>query len=346
MKKIKLGFIGAGFMGQRAHLRNYAALDDCEMVALAEARPILARETARVFGIPNIFTTHNEMISACSLDAIVAIQHFSHHINTVPDILNAGISILTEKPLCISAENGKRLVEMQKETGSVYMVGYHKRSDPAMEYAKALIADWIQSGEYGAMRYVRMTMPPGDWISGNPKGIETDEAVPVQQGEALPLCFEDAAGKAYSSFINYYIHQINALRFVLGEPYKLVFADRSKTLLVAESVGGVCCTLEMSPYSTTIDWQESIFIAFEKGTIRIDLPAPLVAQTPGKVTVLRDGGKAMPSITQPLLPPVSAMQNQAANFLKAVRGEMAPPCDAAEALEDLKIAAAYIKMLY
>lgn len=344
MKKIKLGFVGAGFMGQRAHLRNYAALDDCEMVALAEARPLLAKETARAFGIPNVFASHIEMISACKLDAVVAVQHFSHHINTVPDILNAGMGVLTEKPLCISAENGKRLVEMQKETGSVYMVGYHKRSDPAMEYAKALITGWKQSGKYGAMRYVRITMPPGDWICGNPKGIETGEASPSQQGEGLPPGFDDKAGKEYISFINYYIHQINALRFVLGEPYKPVFADRSRTLLVMESMSGVCCTLEMSPYSTTNDWQESIFVAFERGTIRIDLPAPLAVQQPGKVTVLRDGGNAIPTITQPLLPPVSAMQNQAANFLKAVRGEMAPPCDAAEALEDLKLAAAYIKM--
>ena len=39
------------------------------------------------------------------------------------------------------------------------------------------------------------------------------------------------------------------------------------------------------------------------------------------------------------------MRQQAANFLKVVRGEAPPPCDAAEALEDLKVAREYIRLL-
>jgi predicted dehydrogenase len=41
----------------------------------------------------------------------------------------------------------------------------------------------------------------------------------------------------------------------------------------------------------------------------------------------------------------SAMQNQAANFVRAIKGEGKPPCEAAEALEDLKVAREYIRML-
>ena len=44
MKKIKLGLVGAGRMGQLAHLSNYAVLDDCEVIALAEPREKLAQK--------------------------------------------------------------------------------------------------------------------------------------------------------------------------------------------------------------------------------------------------------------------------------------------------------------
>ena len=46
MKKIRLGFIGTGNMGQMAHLRNYATLPNCEVVAMAELRPQLAAQVA------------------------------------------------------------------------------------------------------------------------------------------------------------------------------------------------------------------------------------------------------------------------------------------------------------
>ena len=40
------------------------------------------------------------------------------------------------------------------------------------------------------------------------------------------------------------------------------------------------------------------------------------------------------------------MGAQAANFVAAVRGEAKPPCEAAEALEDLKIARNYVTLLH
>ena len=45
------------------------------------------------------------------------------------------------------------------------------------------------------------------------------------------------------------------------------------------------------------------------------------------------------------MPWVHAMRNQASNFLKAIKGEIKPPCDAVEAIEDLKIAKQYLKLL-
>ena len=51
------------------------------------------------------------------------------------------------------------------------------------------------------------------------------------------------------------------------------------------------------------------------------------------------GDGSTPQVTIPQLPPLHAMANQAVNFLRAVRGEAPPPCEACEAMEDLRIAA-------
>ena len=38
MRKIKLGFVGAGFNGQIGHLDSFKKIKNCEFVALAEDR--------------------------------------------------------------------------------------------------------------------------------------------------------------------------------------------------------------------------------------------------------------------------------------------------------------------
>jgi len=155
-----------------------------------------------------------------------------------------------------------------------------------------------------------------------------------------------ATYRDYETFVNYYIHQVNLLRHLLGEGYHVTHADPSGVLLVGRSEGGVPCAIEMAAYATSLDWQESALVAFEKGYVKLELPAPLALNRPGRVEILKDPGHgATPLITLPQLPWQHAMLNQAENFLRAVRGEMAAPCLAPEALEDLRVAREYIRLL-
>jgi predicted dehydrogenase len=150
----------------------------------------------------------------------------------------------------------------------------------------------------------------------------------------------------YISFVNYYIHQVNLMRYMLGEPYQVIYADPSGVLFVGQSQSGIACTIEMSPYRTTIDWQESVLISFERGYISLELPAPLAHNRPGRVSFFSDpGDEKNPKTVIPQLPWIHAMRQQAINFVQAIQYHTPPPCDAAEALEDLKIAREYIRLL-
>ena len=53
----------------------------------------------------------------------------------------------------------------------------------------------------------------------------------------------------------------------------------------------------------------------------------------------------VPQTVIPQLPWVHAMRQQAMNFLAAIRGEAQPPCQTEEALEDLKVARQYLRLL-
>jgi len=211
----------------------------------------------------------------------------------------------------------------------------------------------------GRLRYVRIVMPAGDWTANGLLGVLNAGDKPAQpvvheaaamtdlpgvDAAAVAWQWKGAAGE-YVRFVNYYIHQVNYLRHILGEPYRVVFAPKSGVLMAVESASGVTGAIEMTPYRTTVEWEESILAAFEKGYVKIELPAPTTINRAGRVEIYADPGDGVtPLRTIPTLPWIHAMRQQAMNFVKVCRGEMAPPCTAAEAVEDLRVAREYIRL--
>lgn len=344
--KVRIGFVGVGSMGQMAHLRNYAAMPECEVVAIAELRERTARRVAERYGVPKVYRNHEEMLAGEQIDGIVSTQPFTRHGVLIPELLKHGKPVLTEKPLAASIEVGERIVQAARDNHTWHMVGYHKRSDPAVMYAKAEVARLKQSSELGKLRYVRITMPPGDWIAGGfNELINAGDPAPQLETDPPPSDMDEQTLEEYVSFVNYYIHQVNLMRHLLGEPYRVTYAHPRGVLLIGESASGVPCTLEMAPYRTTIDWQESALIAFECGTIKLELPAPVALNRPGRVEIFRDPGNGVtPQTITPQLPWVHAMRQQAVNFVRAIKGEIPPPCNSEEALEDLRVARDYLRL--
>jgi predicted dehydrogenase len=344
---VRVGFVGVGQMGQCAHLRNYATLPGCRVVAIAEVRPELGRRVAARYGVPNVYRDDREMLERESLQGLVVSQPFDRHGALLPPILQAGIPIFTEKPLAASVGQGERILAALRGSGTWHMVGYHKRSDPATRAARAEIDRLKTSGELGKMRYVRITMPEGDWAQGGFTDlITTGEPVPPADADPPDDDMDRETQARFTSFVNYYIHQVNLMRHLLGEPYRVTYAEPSGVLMAVRSDSGVAGVIEMTPYRTTRDWQESALVGFEKGYVRLDLPAPMALNRAGRVEFFRDPGEGSePQTIVPSLPAVHAMRRQAENFIAAIRGEARPPCEADEALEDLKVAREYIRLL-
>jgi predicted dehydrogenase len=346
-RKVRIGFVGVGGMGQCAHLKNYASLDQCEVAAIAEIRQSLGQEVAARYGVSRWYPSHLEMLANEELDGIVASQPFDRHGVLVPELLKAGVPIFTEKPLAASLQVGKQIAAAVGASGTWQMVGYHKRSDPATMLAKKEIDRLKTSCELGRMTYVRILMPAGDWVaSGFYDLIRDDAPYPNLDRDPPPPDMDDNTYKRYMAFVNYYIHQVNLMRHLLGEPYEVTYADPSGVLLTGRSASGIACTIEMSPYQTSLDWQESALVCFEHGTIQLDLPAPMALNRPGQVKFFRDpGNEKTPETIVPQLPWVHAMRQQAVNFIAAIRGEIQPLCQAQDALEDLEVARKYIRLL-
>ena len=99
VSKVKIAFAGVGDMGQMAHLKNYATLPECEVVALCELRADLRAKVATRYGVPRTYETIEDMVAAGGFDAIVAAQPFIRHATQMPQLLKARVPVFTEKLL-------------------------------------------------------------------------------------------------------------------------------------------------------------------------------------------------------------------------------------------------------
>jgi predicted dehydrogenase len=333
--KVRIGFVGAGFMGQLAHIRSYAQLtDDCELVALAEPRRRTAELVAKRYGIGRVYRDHRELLEHEQLDGIVAAQRFTYHATLLPELYPRVAHLFTEKPLALAPSTGERLAALARELGCVHMVGCHRRSDPATREAKRVVAEWQTNGEVGALRYVRICYPDGDWIANAHAALidAGDEWPSLPAEEPPPELGDDASAWALHSGANALVHPLNLLRHFLGEPYHIVFAHASGRLYAFESDSGVPATIEVDPFRATMGFEEEILVGFERGYVRLR-PAPALAvNRAGTVDIRRDSERSAPQ-----LPTVDPMRAQAGDFLRVCRGEAPPPTDAAEAAEDLRL---------
>ena len=151
MTTTRIGFVGTGTMGQAAHLVNYLRLGDgVEVAAVAETRPGLGAAVASRYGIRAVYQDADAMVAAEDLDALVVPQQFTRHLQVVAPLYRHGLPILTEKPLASSTAVGEEMVrQLQASSTPFHMVGFHKRSDPAVVRAKALVADLLATGRWG-----------------------------------------------------------------------------------------------------------------------------------------------------------------------------------------------------
>ncbi len=164
MKTVKLGYVGCGFMAQKVHLPNFAALPGCELVALAEVREGLGRRVQKRFGIKKFYRHHLEMAEDREIDAFAVSAAFAVQGEIGKDLLRTGRPVFMEKPMAISIGQAEAILEAAQTPGARLMIGYMKRYDAGNELVKERVDQFRAPGELGPVTFARAHGFCGDWI--------------------------------------------------------------------------------------------------------------------------------------------------------------------------------------
>ena len=151
-KKLRYGIIGTGMMG-REHIRNLLEIENCQIVALSDSyEPSLASASELVKDARQ-FSHHREMLMTQDLDVIVIATPNHTHLNLLNDVLDTGLHVLVEKPLCTTVSDCQSAIDREKQThhdGRVVWVGLEYRY---MAPTRRLLSE-VASGTCGKVRMV------------------------------------------------------------------------------------------------------------------------------------------------------------------------------------------------
>lgn len=158
MKEIRIGLVGAGWMG-KAHS---SALLDAQMLfgpdygvasfeIVADSNEESAKAIQHKVGYKRMTTDWNDVVTDPNVDLVDIATPNAFHYEVAKAALENGKHVYCEKPLSISAEESKELSELAAKKGVINYVGYNNTMNPANAYVR----DLVESGKLGKiMRFV------------------------------------------------------------------------------------------------------------------------------------------------------------------------------------------------
>jgi predicted dehydrogenase len=134
---LRIGVVGVGHLG-RHHARILAGLPGVALAAVVDTNESRAREIAAAHGTQPLFDSRDLL---GRVDAVtVAVPTELHREIAVP-FLDAGASVLVEKPMARSLSEADELIAAAARAGVVLAVGHTERFNPAVEAARPLVAN-------------------------------------------------------------------------------------------------------------------------------------------------------------------------------------------------------------
>ena len=147
---IQIALIGAGGMGQ-GDARLATSLPGVKLIAACDLYDGRLARMKEVYG-PGTFTTrdYRQILDRKDIDAVIIGTPDHWHSRITIDALRAGKDVYCEKPMIQKIEQGKEVIQAQKETGRILQIGSQYAS--SMIYQKA--AELLKQGAIGEVNLV------------------------------------------------------------------------------------------------------------------------------------------------------------------------------------------------
>ena len=175
-RKVRYAIVGLGDIAQEDMMPGIEHTGNSEIMALVTSDPTKASELSERYDIQNTFSYEqfDDALASGTFDAIYLATPNWRHAEFIIPALQAGIHVLTEKPLEVSTKRCEEIIAAEKASTAKLMVAYRLHFEPATLDT----IEVIRSGKLGTVHLFASSFAhPVD--PSNHRGHSGDLAGPV-----------------------------------------------------------------------------------------------------------------------------------------------------------------------
>lgn len=141
----RVAVVGCGAWGQN-HVRTHAELGS--LVAVVDSDGAAAAAQAKLYEVAAV--SYEQVLDDCAIDAVVIAAPAAEHAALALRAVAAGKDVFVEKPLALTVEDARNVVDAARSAGRVLMVGHLLQYHPAFLALRQMVID----GRVGELRYL------------------------------------------------------------------------------------------------------------------------------------------------------------------------------------------------
>lgn len=142
--KVNVGVIGAGNFAVGTLLPILSKISSANLKAIASATGLTAKTVGKKYGFECCTSDYRRILEDPDIDCVMIVTRNNLHAPLTIEALESGKDVFVEKPLAISLEELRAVVEAWKRTGGRVMVGFNRRFSPFAITLKEFFANRSQ----------------------------------------------------------------------------------------------------------------------------------------------------------------------------------------------------------
>jgi predicted dehydrogenase len=156
-RKLRIGIIGAGAFAN-THMEQFRKLDNVEVVAFMRRSPDALKAMQQRWDVPQGFTDHREMLEKADIDAVDVITPTNSHRQHTLDAIAAGKHVLCDKPLALTAEDCRAMLEAAEKAGVIHSTNFNQRGNTSIGRMKRYMDEGFVGKFYHATIWWGMSL--------------------------------------------------------------------------------------------------------------------------------------------------------------------------------------------
>lgn len=188
MKKIKVGFLGSGFIAS-VHSSILQEDERVEITGVADIVLDNARKLAESLeGNVQAVETLDELI-ALGVDTVYVTTPNTTHVEPVVKCLKADLNVFSEKPMAVTEEGAERILAAAKGSKGVYNLGMNRRYANTHKKVKEWIEEGTLNPHLGQFKLNRGELLKPAWTADSNKTGGFLYETTIHQIDLLPYFF-------------------------------------------------------------------------------------------------------------------------------------------------------------